>query len=153
MSGLCLNFCCFEGDGLLATRTCLDRKYDKIRHSETGDVLIHAYGLLVGGKGSSLLRMMAGMRWMEGSRHQSPHLRWGLALAVGVNPTEIIEMTGFVTAVKKSFKGNINSQPVVLRTSSAVCFCSSQDYKPACVNKGNEHHVIAAFCARKADTI
>lgn len=124
MSGLCLNFCCFEGDGLLATRTCLDCEHDKIRHLEIGDVLIHAYGLLVGGKGSSLSRTVAGMRWMEGSR-------------VGLNPVKMSETTGFVTAVKKSFKGNINLQPVVIRTSSAICFCSSQDYKPGCVNKGN----------------
>lgn len=71
MSRLCLNFCCFEGDGILATKTYLDCEHDKIRHLEIVDVLIHAYGLLVGVKGSSLSRMMAGLKWMESSRQLS----------------------------------------------------------------------------------
>lgn len=49
-----LEFCCF---GLLATKTCLDCKHDKIRHLEIVDVLIYAYGLLVGRKGSSFFGM------------------------------------------------------------------------------------------------
>lgn len=44
MSRLCLKFCWFEGDGLLATKTCFDCEHDKIRHLEIVDVLIHAYG-------------------------------------------------------------------------------------------------------------
>lgn len=33
---------------------------------------------------------------------------------VGLNPTAMSEMPGFVTAVKRSFKGNINSQAIVV---------------------------------------
>jgi len=140
MSRLCLNFCCFEGDGLLATKTCLACEHDKIRHLEIVDVLIHAYGLLVGGQGSSCFRMMAGLRRMEGSRQQSGHSCWGLSetlgTAVGLNPMEMSEKTGFVTAAKKNLKGNINLQAVVVGTSSAVCFCFSRDYEAAHANKG-----------------
>lgn len=82
MSRLCLKFCWFEGDGLLATKTCFDSEHDKIRHLEIVDVLIHAYGLLVGGKGSPFFRMMAGLKWMEGSRQQSGQLCWGLSEAL-----------------------------------------------------------------------
>lgn len=71
MSRLYLNFCCFEEDGLLATKKCLDGEHDKIRHLEIVDVLIRAYGLLVGGKGSSLFRMMALLKRMESGRQQS----------------------------------------------------------------------------------
>lgn len=76
MSRLCLKFCWFEGDGLLATKTCFDCEHDKIRHLEIVDVLIHAYGLLVGGKGSPFFRTMAGPKWMESSRQRSGRLCW-----------------------------------------------------------------------------
>lgn len=117
MSRLCLNFCCFEGDGLLATKTCLDCEHDKIRHLEIVDVLVHAYGLLVGRKGSSFFRMTAGLKWMESSRQQSGHSCWGLPEAlvtvVGLNPMETSETTGLVTAAK-SLKGNTNLQAIVV---------------------------------------
>lgn len=46
----------------------LDCKHDKIRPLEIVDVLIYAYGLLVGGEGSSSFGMH-GLKWMESSWH------------------------------------------------------------------------------------
>lgn len=47
---------------------CLDCEHDKTRHLETVDVLIYAYGLLVGGKGLSFFGT-DGLKWMESSWH------------------------------------------------------------------------------------
>lgn len=60
-----LELCCF---GLLATKTCLDCEHDKIRHLQIVGVLIYAYGLLVGGEGSSFFGM-DGLKRMESSWH------------------------------------------------------------------------------------
>lgn len=121
LSRLCLNFCCFEGDGLLATKTCLDRERDKtFRDSSCSHARIWLAG---GGKGSSLFRTMAGLEWMESKRQQSGHSCWGLPGALfsvgGLYPMEMSEMAGFGIAVK-ILKGIINLQAVVAGTSGAV---------------------------------